>query len=346
MEFQHFLSENGSSHLAAVFEENGIDTVELLEEFLRDDSFEKLIVKLGDRLKLKRKISSIFRGVQSSCQNNSNASLQHSFSFDEPIEKIIILNNESETFSSTCVTPTSSRDDYSSQENYQVNEEFRRSEKNTNVGQDQGHISSELCKKKHIIVGGIEFSLDQLLDSTLMGKALKQIYASKNSLPSCNQSYLVEIIVQHFINTVPFKLNNEDFRKLAKHIVDIFPREIPQVYFTSPIKKRFAKDEKSGIARGKLVDKYRNRLTFLRSAGILPCRQFTEENDLQDTNTDADEESQILLKYNAEPWSEVVLKWNSCYEHRRCIISKKRISIEEILEEFPIIKNPLGYSSI
>lgn len=58
-----------------------------------------------------------------------------------------------------------------------------------------------------------------------------------------------------------------------------FPQEIPQVYFSSPIRKKKSRDNKSGIARGKLVDKYRNRLTFLREAGVLSSSRSTEINE-------------------------------------------------------------------
>lgn len=73
------------------------------------------------------------------------------------------------------------------------------------------------------------------------------------------------------------RLTNEDFRRLSKHIVEQFPGEWHQVYFTSPIKKRNSKDSKSGIARGKLIDKYRNRLTLLRQSGILSAKYLDKE---------------------------------------------------------------------
>lgn len=67
-------------------------------------------------------------------------------------------------------------------------------------------------------------------------------------------------------------MSNEDFEDISKLIVSLFPTEVKEVYLTPPVKKRQSRDNKSEAAKGKLIDKYRNKLTFLRRAGILPGR--------------------------------------------------------------------------
>lgn len=64
---------------------------------------------------------------------------------------------------------------------------------------------------------------------------------------------------------------------LSNKIVELFPSEIQETYYLQPVRKRDSRDNKAGIAKGKLVDKFRNRLTFLREAGLLPSRESIKE---------------------------------------------------------------------
>lgn len=71
----------------------------------------------------------------------------------------------------------------------------------------------------------------------------------------------------------------------------MFPNELAQVYYTDPINKRNSKNKKSVIARGKLVDKYRNKLSFLRKAKVLTSRNSDGESDdydqdIEETNSE------------------------------------------------------------
>lgn len=77
-------------------------------------------------------------------------------------------------------------------------------------------------------------------------------------------------------------LKNEDFDLLSKEIVELFPNELAAVYYLPPIRKRFSKDKKAGISRGKLVDKYRNKLTYLRKTGLLPSSASKVSSDVED----------------------------------------------------------------
>lgn len=45
-----------------------------------------------------------------------------------------------------------------------------------------------------------------------------------------------------------------------------------------PIRKKYSRNDKSGILRGKLVDKYRNLLKFIRSAEKLKNNNHIEQN--------------------------------------------------------------------
>lgn len=60
------------------------------------------------------------------------------------------------------------------------------------------------------------------------------------------------------------QLKNEDFCTLSKEIEDLFPTETRFTYYIAPITKKFSKTNKSITSRGKLVDKYRNKIRDYR----------------------------------------------------------------------------------
>ncbi|KAL0110648.1 hypothetical protein PUN28_013913 [Cardiocondyla obscurior] len=55
-------------------------------------------------------------------------------------------------------------------------------------------------------------------------------------------------------------LVNKDFDILAQNIVKTFPTDSTYTYYIPPIPKRYSRINKSIVSRGKLVDKYRNRI--------------------------------------------------------------------------------------
>lgn len=78
------------------------------------------------------------------------------------------------------------------------------------------------------------------------------------------------------------RLTNDDHEQIADQIVELFPKEKKAVYYVPPIKKRNSIDNKSELSKGKLVDRYRNTITFLRTAGIvdnLRKRSRSEESE-------------------------------------------------------------------
>lgn len=55
-------------------------------------------------------------------------------------------------------------------------------------------------------------------------------------------------------------MKNEDFDSLSKEIEKLFPTETRSTYYIPPIAKKYSKTNKSITSRGKLVDKYRNKI--------------------------------------------------------------------------------------
>ncbi|KAF5270171.1 hypothetical protein FQR65_LT05651 [Abscondita terminalis] len=127
--------------------------------------------------------------------------------------------------------------------------------------------------------------------------------------------------------------------------------QVKEVYFTAPVKKRQSRDNKSEAAKGKLIDKYRNKLTFLRRAHILPGRlkDAEKEDDTSLINTEPfdenDRNSFLWLKNNYEPWSEVVSHWKNSFRQRNKYYDEN-ISLEDIYGCFPALRQPAGFDLI
>lgn len=65
------------------------------------------------------------------------------------------------------------------------------------------------------------------------------------------------------------RLQNNDFAILTKKIMQLFSNECYQTYYVPPKLKKHSRVNKPERAKGKLVDKYRNKLTFIRKADNL-----------------------------------------------------------------------------
>ncbi|KAJ8911123.1 hypothetical protein NQ315_003298, partial [Exocentrus adspersus] len=191
-----------------------------------------------------------------------------------------------------------------------------------------------------------DFDLKEVLTSSAIGKALLNWYAIKGGFDSTRQGYLVEIIATYF-----FK---------QKHY-ELFPCEISEAYYLPPVKKRDSRDNKSGVAKGKLVDKFRNKLTFLREAGLLPSRgeHSDKENQISriypskmkkryenaDPKTTA---SLIWLQNNKEPWQEVLFHWDNTFDYRRrrILSETNQLTLNEIFLKFSVLSEPLGLNLV
>lgn len=80
-------------------------------------------------------------------------------------------------------------------------------------------------------------------------------------------------------------LTNEKLNDIADHIINLFPAECKEVYYCPPVKKGKSKTHKSGIAKGKLVDKNRNMLTFLRKYKLISSNKSSENNSSTDEDS-------------------------------------------------------------
>lgn len=78
-----------------------------------------------------------------------------------------------------------------------------------------------------------------------------------------NTAYLIKI--KSFFSVT---LTNHQLENIANKIIEIFPSEVKETYYVPPLRKALSKDGKPGIAKGKLVDKYRNCQYQLRKGDV------------------------------------------------------------------------------
>ncbi|XP_071652958.1 uncharacterized protein [Temnothorax longispinosus] len=199
------------------------------------------------------------------------------------------------------------------------------------------------------------FDLKALLKKTVTGQAIIASYDARSGLSLRCQQYLANIIICHFFDiNINVQLNNEKLNKIADHIITLFPAECKEVYYCPPIKKKQSKDQKSGIAKGKLVDKNRNMLAFLRKYKLIPLSKSvsvnssTDEDSFNKENTNSREEaerSHNWLKNNFEPWEEVLLHWEKSFLYRNKLIHD-RITYPHlcsIFNDWNILTSSMGY---
>ncbi|KAL0128445.1 hypothetical protein PUN28_003614 [Cardiocondyla obscurior] len=123
-----------------------------------------------------------------------------------------------------------------------------------------GKLSFELRSKK--------ISVKNILSKNLQGQAIIKSYKLSKFLTRKSRNLIVDIILTELMNEAS-RLTNEDFQHIAEAIVKDFPTENISTYFIPAIPKKLSRVGKSIISRGKLVDKYRNRLRDLKRIDAL-----------------------------------------------------------------------------
>lgn len=109
------------------------------------------------------------------------------------------------------------------------------------------------------------------------------------------------------------------------------------------------------MSRGKLVDKYRNKIRELKylsgsdtsvdkSASSVSANPSSDDED----NTEASAEAISWLQKHTEPWEIVLAKWKLTTECRRKDnnLQEQTSKVCDIFERWPILKHPKGYDLI
>ncbi|KAL0105551.1 hypothetical protein PUN28_016913 [Cardiocondyla obscurior] len=121
--------------------------------------------------------------------------------------------------------------------------------------------------------------------SLSLWKAISKSYKKNKSLTRYCRMKIVDIVLTHLLNE-NITLKNDDFEYLATEIVKLFPTENIATYYVPPIPKKASRVGKSIISRGKLVDKYRNKICALN---VINEWKGSHLNDNTPEHTESDE---------------------------------------------------------
>ncbi|XP_066600970.1 uncharacterized protein [Prorops nasuta] len=185
-----------------------------------------------------------------------------------------------------------------------------------------------------------------ILQNSHSGRTIIQSYKKSKTLSRQNRNILVDIIITHIIDHVHGKLNKHDFHILAKDIIELFPSEDINLYYVPPISKSKSKYEKSVSVRGKLADKYRNKIRMYKR--LSTNFTSTNNNDSDDNILSNDIKDSItwLGKHQA-PWESVISHWEVTRATRISEWQKNKDKhIFDIIDKWPILRNPMGFMLI
>ncbi|XP_036148758.1 uncharacterized protein LOC105835274 isoform X2 [Monomorium pharaonis] len=204
------------------------------------------------------------------------------------------------------------------------------------------------------------YSLDykKILEQSIDGRIIIANYKKEVKLNRQLRSKLVDVIITKLMslfysNEQGISLKNEHFEFIATQIVKIFPTENISVYYVPP--KTEGPQQK--ISKGKLVDSYRNKLRECRKCGIInkKRKKSQDDEDIEEIEEDAESISHEKekdkctthfnwLKYNTAPWFMVQNHWEHSRVLRQERIAKLHGNLHTLFEEWPVLKQPLGYT--
>ncbi|XP_016837924.1 uncharacterized protein LOC103317241 isoform X2 [Nasonia vitripennis] len=205
------------------------------------------------------------------------------------------------------------------------------------------------CKKQRISTAVNDLDLKALLEDHALGPSILRVYEAKKELCSASQSYLVEIITLHFLRDNNLRLTDHDFKVLADKILELFPEECLQTYYVGSVKKNESRRNKHERSKGKLVDKYRNRRTYILQSHKLSSQcQSTAKRVPVTNNLDVQSalESKEWLVINREK-REVLKHWEFTFNLRQTDAKNQEYqTVADIYKNWPILEESYGFELI
>ena len=167
-------------------------------------------------------------------------------------------------------------------------------------------------------------------------------------------------------------LGNEDLEYVSECIVAEFKHECLEAYYVDPVPKKLSRSSKSERSKGKIVDKYRNKNTFIRNAYNLEenankkiekvpteiCSKIFRYNDInfqtvqkfcifynELVDSQALESKKWLIDHRNE--NELLSHWNLSQKLRILDAENKEYRvINNFYENWPILKESTRYNLV
>ncbi|XP_055916553.1 uncharacterized protein LOC129949246 [Eupeodes corollae] len=190
------------------------------------------------------------------------------------------------------------------------------------------YLNSQLSKK-----------LEHLLEESLKGKAAKQFYKDNNHLIDSFRADVINIILEDIFFHKK-KLTPKDFPPIIEEILELFPSEIKEYYFSPRGTKK--------NPGGKLWDRYVNQKAK-RSRLLVPLSDNLEENSNQKDSVtkpsglDKIETAKLLafklsLSRESSDWDSVKDKWQRTFDLRQKELKTSQTNVEFLID-WPLFTN-------
>ncbi|XP_055854562.1 uncharacterized protein LOC129918198 [Episyrphus balteatus] len=175
-----------------------------------------------------------------------------------------------------------------------------------------------------------------LLQSSVKGQTILNHYEKHSKLLDEHRVALVSVIVDYHVDR-GMAMSMSDIVRYTEEIGIVFPTEEKRYYYSTRGK---------GLnPMGKLYDKAINARRKVKrpwQSEEAPSPK-TRNSEIDIVVASADElAKKSWLSQNMKPWDEVLNKWRKTFRVRRTDILKG----EDVLENWPLFKNPIGYNLI
>nr|XP_018907812.1 PREDICTED: uncharacterized protein LOC109037544 [Bemisia tabaci] len=184
-------------------------------------------------------------------------------------------------------------------------------------------------------------SLNDALKKYDKGKLVLKAYEKSQCLEKKFSLMLCDIILLHEFDGNPNTyLSTKQFASLTKSITELFPNEKAESYF---IPNRTVNGSMVR-ARGRLLDKYENRLKAFRGVGLIGSRrQKTSAQVPLETSAVAGPEQASLdwLRLNHEPLDAVEKHWILTHQFRfNALLNDSNTLVHDYYEQYPFLRVP------
>ncbi|KAK0157209.1 hypothetical protein PV327_011334, partial [Microctonus hyperodae] len=185
------------------------------------------------------------------------------------------------------------------------------------------------------------------LQSSSTGRSILTEYSRKKQLSVKSSHDLCDIIISEYLVDGNTKIDTNQYLDFKSQIKSIFPEEDPNIYYWSPIPKRLSILNRSEKARGRLYEKFRNKLKLFRTRSGWQPNKNIFDTSAEDTFQDNDElNSMEWLIHNQEYGDDLRHHWEVSSRVRYEKLLKSKGSVSDYYSQYPALANKFGYQLI
>ncbi|KAK0075763.1 hypothetical protein PV326_011299, partial [Microctonus aethiopoides] len=185
-----------------------------------------------------------------------------------------------------------------------------------------------------------------LLQSSSTGRSILAEYNRKKQLSVKASHDLCDIIISEYLVDGNTKLDTNQYLDFKSPIKSIFPEEDSNIYNWSPIPKRLSIFNTSEKARGRLYEKFRNKIKLFRTRSGWQPKKNIFDTSAEDIFQDDELHSVEWLNHNQEYGDDLRRHWEISSRVRYEKLLKSKGSVLDYYNQYPALANKFGYQLI